>query len=83
MPFRPTEIIVHESVEDAYESWRIMALQGRQPGQAIWKRLLACIARLRVDGAMGGSRTTGGDSEVLPREVRNLKSLLHRLGGIP
>ena len=30
-----------------------MALQGGQPGHAIWKSLQVCIARLRIDGQWG------------------------------
>jgi hypothetical protein len=53
MPFRPDEIIVHDEVVQAYESWESLALQGRQPAQAVWKSLQSTIVRLRSNAQWG------------------------------
>jgi hypothetical protein len=39
MPFRPEEIIVHEDVDGAYQSWKTLASQQRRPAQAVWSSL--------------------------------------------
>ncbi len=49
MPFRPDSILIHEEVQSSYDSWEALAQQGRQPAQAVWKSLQACISRLRSD----------------------------------
>jgi hypothetical protein len=53
MPFRPDEIIVHDEVVPAYDSWEGLALRGRQPAQAVWKSLQATIVRLRSNAQWG------------------------------
>ena len=53
MPFRPEEIIIHDDVREAYQSWEDLANQDRQPAQAVWKSLQNCILRLRIDGQWG------------------------------
>lgn len=53
MPFRPEEIVVHEDVDDSYQSWEALASQQRQPAQAVWKSLQVAISRLRTDAQWG------------------------------
>jgi hypothetical protein len=53
MPFRPSEIVIHEAVQDAYDSWQSLPAQGRQPGQAVWNSLQTCLIRLRENGQWG------------------------------
>jgi hypothetical protein len=53
MPFRPEEIIVHVDQTEAYASWESLALQGRQPAQAIWKSLQSAVGRLRSNAQWG------------------------------
>ncbi len=53
MPFRPDSILIHEEVQSSYDSWEALAQQGRQPAQAVWKSLQACISRLRSDAQWG------------------------------
>ena len=53
MPFRPEEIIVHEDVDGAYQSWKTLAAQQRRPAQAVWSSLQVAIARLRSDAQAG------------------------------
>ena len=53
MPFRPDEIIVHHELDESFLSWEILAGQGWQPAQAVWKSVGATLARLREDGQWG------------------------------
>jgi hypothetical protein len=60
MPFRPEELIVHEEVESAFESWQSLAAQQRQPARAVWKSLQAALTRIRSDAQWG---------EVIPQDA--------------
>lgn len=53
MPFRPEEIIVHDDLRLAYESWETLAGQGRQPAKAVRKSLQLALTRLRLDAQWG------------------------------
>ncbi len=53
MPFRPDEIVLHHDVQASFEAWESLASRRRQPAQAVWKSLQACIARLREDAQWG------------------------------
>lgn len=53
MALRPDEIIVHEELRQAYESWEELAARHQQPAQVVWKSLQVCLARLRTDAQWG------------------------------
>lgn len=53
MPFRPDDIVVHDELDDSYRSWELLASQGRQPAQAVWKSIESAVVRLRRDGQWG------------------------------
>ena len=53
MTFRPDEVIVHDSLESAYESWEQLAARGRQPAQSVYKSLQLAILRIKRNGQFG------------------------------
>jgi len=53
MPFRPDEVVVHHELEHVYDAWKVLAIRGRQPSQAVWNSLSTAISRLRSDAQWG------------------------------
>ncbi|MGI0055618.1 MAG: hypothetical protein ACREB9_01125 [Thermoplasmata archaeon] len=53
MPFRPDEIVIHQDVEESYQSWETLAFKKRQPAQAVWRSLQTAVSRLRMDAQWG------------------------------
>jgi hypothetical protein len=53
MPFKPGALIIHDDQRSAYELWESLALQRRQPAQAVWRSLQASLSRVRNDGQWG------------------------------
>ena len=58
MPFRPTSVVVHPDLEDAYSALELAAADAKQPAAAIWKSLQTAVSRIKTDGQWG---------EVIPR----------------
>ena len=53
MPFRPEEVIIHDEVVQSYDAWATLALQNRQPAQAVWRSLQVAILRIRSNAQFG------------------------------
>jgi len=53
MPFRPDEVIIHDELEQTYESWSTLAAQGKKPAQSVWASMQRGISRLKSDAQWG------------------------------
>jgi hypothetical protein len=53
VPFRPTSISICPDSQAGFDQLNRKAAEGKQPERAIWKAVLATVARIRNDGQWG------------------------------
>lgn len=51
--FKPTGVLIHHEVDEAYRRLQAAAREGKKPQQAIWKRFESARMMIQADGQWG------------------------------